>query len=433
MNLPLIELSETDILWLKTSVDLFLNNKPYGYTEALKQLWEKIPENYEPNEISHLLLYSGYQPTFYGIWHIYPDDSIFQDVDIVVNAIIKIFKEDPATEEVSTKDIAPRIELSETRVGIIFKLLGSLGQFYRSAASSGSFVGLDHIRFGYNETEIIQKYRAYKGIEKAIQDKIDEDNKSHKEYAAFENKYALEQINELIELSLSGRYNDKNRYQQIRSKMIKSTDLGLNIPEPIKECNTLSSLISRLQSESNYDDSEYQRTELEEDTVEIENSIDGELINGASVYIFEELSGIDIKALNNQWRKAYTRCNYDPDGAITAAKTLLESTMMIILDESNIEYKENSSTPSLYRLTSKVLNLDPSNRENGIVKKALGGCATLVNFLCEIRNEFGDAHGNASKVTIYPSQEIARLVISLSGHLSIWLLKRYKGRTLITH
>jgi len=95
------------------------------------------------------------------------------------------------------------------------------------------------------------------------------------------------------------------------------------------------------------------------------------------------------------------------------------------LNELNIEYSEKCNLPKLYSDLKKNLNLNPSNIEDGLIRKALGSCTTLVQFLCEVRNDLGDAHGNACKNTLYPSQEITRLVISLSGHLSVWLISAY--------
>jgi hypothetical protein len=68
---------------------------------------------------------------------------------------------------------------------------------------------------------------------------------------------------------------------------------------------------------------------------------------------------LDTQYISEAWDKARARRHDDPEGAITAARTLLESVCKHILDERGVEYGDNADLPKLYGLTSKELNLAP--------------------------------------------------------------------------
>jgi len=110
--------------------------------------------------------------------------------------------------------------------------------------------------------------------------------------------------------------------------------------------------------------------------------------------ISEVLEKFDEAGIHHAWQKALERKSTDPEGAITIARTILESTCKFILDESNTEYKANTiDLPELYKKTAKELNLSPSQHTEEVFKQILGGCSGIVNGLGSLRNKLGDAHG----------------------------------------
>ena len=51
----------------------------------------------------------------------------------------------------------------------------------------------------------------------------------------------------------------------------------------------------------------------------------------------------------------------DPEGAITSARTLIESVCKYILDEAKITYDDRQDLQKLYKQTAEYLNLAPSS------------------------------------------------------------------------
>lgn len=75
---------------------------------------------------------------------------------------------------------------------------------------------------------------------------------------------------------------------------------------------------------------------------------------------------------------AIARRTVDPEGAITIARTLLETVCKRILDERQIPYTDAEDLPKLYGMAAKALNLAPSQHTEEPIKAILGGAMSLV-------------------------------------------------------
>jgi hypothetical protein len=138
---------------------------------------------------------------------------------------------------------------------------------------------------------------------------------------------------------------------------------------------------------------------------------------------------LDTKYISEAWQKALDRRNDDPEGAITAARTLLESVCKHMLDERGIEYGDNADLPKLYGLTAEGLNLAPSQHTEDAFKKILGGAQSVVNGLANLRNRLGDAHGQGKR-PVKPLPRHAELAVNMAGSMASFLLATFEARKL---
>ena len=144
----------------------------------------------------------------------------------------------------------------------------------------------------------------------------------------------------------------------------------------------------------------------------------------------EKVQKLDSNYIQNIWHKALERRNTDPEGAITLARTLLESTCKYILDEQHkVEYGNAPDINQLYRLVSKELNLSPSQHTEKTFKQILGGCSSIVEGLGSLRNKVGDAHGQG-KVSFKPSARHAELAVNLAGAMAVFLFSTWEMKKL---
>lgn len=141
--------------------------------------------------------------------------------------------------------------------------------------------------------------------------------------------------------------------------------------------------------------------------------------------ISEGLKNFDEESVHVVWSRALERRKSDPEGAITSARTLLETVCKHILDARGIEYEANKiKLYGLYKLTAKELNLSPSQHTEDVFRQILGGCSSVVNGLGTLRNRLGDAHGKGKKV-VRPAPRHAELAVNLSGSVALFLVSTW--------
>ena len=143
--------------------------------------------------------------------------------------------------------------------------------------------------------------------------------------------------------------------------------------------------------------------------------------------VSDVLKRFDSENVQIVWKKALERRQSDPEGAITAARTLLETICKHILDEKNVSYTKKTDLPKLYHLVSIELNLSPSQHTENVFKQILGGCSSIVNGLGTLRNRLGDAHGQGKK-PVRPATRHAELAVNLAGSVALFLVETWESR-----
>jgi len=142
--------------------------------------------------------------------------------------------------------------------------------------------------------------------------------------------------------------------------------------------------------------------------------------------ITERLEIINSDAVRDAWHTALSRRFDDPDGAITAARSLLETVCKRILDESGIHYPQSPTLPELYRLTSESLQLGPGQHSDHELKRTLGGIITTIQGIAALRNILGDAHGRGGSAET-PETRHAELAVTLAGAVSTFLVSCWEA------
>lgn len=147
----------------------------------------------------------------------------------------------------------------------------------------------------------------------------------------------------------------------------------------------------------------------------------------ADMLVTGTLEKYDAAHVQAAWSKALERRTSDAEGAITSARTLLESVCKHVLDDEGIEYNDKDDLPKLYRLTAEKLNIAPSQHTAEVFKQILGGCASVVEGLGTLRNRLSDAHGKG-KIAARPAPRHAELAVNLSGALAMFVLSTWEER-----
>lgn len=144
--------------------------------------------------------------------------------------------------------------------------------------------------------------------------------------------------------------------------------------------------------------------------------------------VSEALKRFDAEHVRNAWSKALERRATDPEGAITVARTLLESVCKHILEdsgESNLDVAPDLN--KLYKQTASLLNLTKAQHDEVIFKQILGGCTAVVEGLGALRNRLSDAHGKG-RGGVKPAPRHAELAVNLAGSTALFLLATWDAK-----
>lgn len=226
----------------------------------------------------------------------------------------------------------------------------------------------------------------------------------------------------LLVSSVTGGERDEREFKVLRNHFLADATLEAMVPDWLRTCRTLDQFWPFIKRKFDHyaERREFIWAEfgpllafLEKGEAPAVAAIDAELLD------FSEGGVHDI------WRKALDRMTSDPEGAITLAKSLLESVLKHILDERKLAYSEKADLPELYRLVAKELNLAPDQHTEENFKRILGGITSVVNELSSLRNRLGDAHGRG-KGGVRPVARHAELAVNLAGSIALFLVQTTK-------
>jgi len=220
---------------------------------------------------------------------------------------------------------------------------------------------------------------------------------------------------------MTGRDDD---YRQCRDVLLKSPAVRAKVPEFITTCRTLLEFWGFIQPKfDRYKDRrEFLRAEFDPLLTMLEQAA----VSPGDEQPTEMLARLDWNEVQAAWRKALERKTTDPEGAITAARTLLESVCKHVLDEARVAYEPKADLPKLYGLTAERLNLSPSQHTEKIFKQILGGCHAVIEGLGALRSRVGDAHGQGKK-PVKPAARHAELSVNLAGAVATFLAQTWEN------
>lgn len=154
--------------------------------------------------------------------------------------------------------------------------------------------------------------------------------------------------------------------------------------------------------------------------------VDGRIIpiSGILVNQTELIDSYGLEFVKRDWERAINQCNIDPEDAITAARSMLESTCKWILDKLSITYTERDDLPQLYKKVADRLVYFPDRNGERIFKQISGSMSGIVSHMSELRNKYGDSHGKNENY-IPPTKTHSVLAVNLSGALCTFLIETY--------
>ena len=219
---------------------------------------------------------------------------------------------------------------------------------------------------------------------------------------------------------------DDGVYQYLRREFIADPALCDLLPSFVRTYRSLSSFWPYIQRES--ETYAGRREVIGRSFTPLLDFLDGRNTAPGDKVLSDALETFDVDGVHAVWSKAIARRATDPEGAITVARTLLETVTKRILDECGATYSDKDDLPKLYASAAKVLNLAPNQHTEEPIKAILGGAMSLVNGIGTLRNRLSDSHGRGGKLPVRPSPRHASLAVNTAGAIATFLVETYQEK-----
>jgi hypothetical protein len=143
----------------------------------------------------------------------------------------------------------------------------------------------------------------------------------------------------------------------------------------------------------------------------------------------KELDRISFEYIHEQIRKCNEKiANKDFEGAVTNARTLIESICLFILESKTKQKHEyDGNLMKLYKSVATLLKMSPGDYDDDNLKQILSGVFSIINGVSGLRNTFSDSHGSAPSKTTYKIDERhAILTVNLAKTITEYLFLSYE-------
>lgn len=236
----------------------------------------------------------------------------------------------------------------------------------------------------------------------------------------------IESLQNIVVSHATGGVEDEAEYTRLRQVVLAEPGLEPLAPRFLRTCRSLGQFWQFIKNK--FGKYAERREYIWAEFAPIFEVLERGGTSPADQLVSTAIEKFDASHVQSAWSKALDRRSSDAEGAITMARTLLESVCKHILEESGVKYDDSPDISKLYKQTAEQLNLAPSQHTEHVFKQILGGCTAVVEGLGALRNRLSDSHGKG-KVGVKPAPRHAELAVNLAGALAVYLLATWEARS----
>lgn len=228
------------------------------------------------------------------------------------------------------------------------------------------------------------------------------------------------EIQDLLIKHATGTGQDEDKYQELRREIIGYERSPKLIPVFVINCRTLEQFWHLMKSR--FESYQERREFIYEAFLPLLNELEAGTNKGFISLYSEPIEAFNLERIEKEFIKCFERSPKDPEGAITSARSLLESVCKHILDESGEVYKEKDELQDIYKKAARKIRLAPEQHKEQVFKQTLQGCLSVVEGLASMRNVYSDSHGKSKHIVI-PKERHAKLAVGLASSMALFLLQ----------
>lgn len=236
----------------------------------------------------------------------------------------------------------------------------------------------------------------------------------------------VEMMESILIAVATGGPRDNPTYNHLRRKFVADSMIHNLLPRFVRTHRDVQAFWSYIKSKA--DTYDKRRQIIREAFRPLMDHLEGRDATPGDKVASDALETFDAAGVNAVWVKALARRNTDPEGAITVARTLIETVTKHILDKMGETYTDKDDLPKLYATAAKALNLAPNQYTEEPFKAILGGVMNVVNGIGTLRNRLSDSHGRGSKLPVKPMPRHASLAVNTAGAVATFLVETFIER-----
>lgn len=158
---------------------------------------------------------------------------------------------------------------------------------------------------------------------------------------------------------------------------------------------------------------------------QLEYRINGIITNSGSTTISKTLvdyikSG-DYSSIDNEFLRAVVNIQTDPHASLTAACSIIESTLKYYIEKNNLPMPRNLTVAPLWATVMPDLNLNADQTLAQDQQQVFKGLSSIISGIAAFRSHIGSAHGRGSNPPMIVVAE-ARLMVNVSHTLVIFIM-----------
>ncbi|MHC4125486.1 MAG: hypothetical protein ACYSRR_03405, partial [Planctomycetota bacterium] len=158
-------LPKAERLWLAEILKLNFSN--FEVKSLKVKLWNKLPEDFDPDKIDNRLIRDKHL-TLIGLWYVNPESPIFGHVSKIIKIIVDLIHKNPVISQVTAKEIAALTRIRERDVTIALKLLFELGDFFGAGGGPREYYGFSKASFR-QDNSAYEKFLRFKNLEEEME------------------------------------------------------------------------------------------------------------------------------------------------------------------------------------------------------------------------------------------------------------------------
>ncbi len=161
-----IKLSDAEKLWLTEIMKADFS--PIDVRCMKIKLFKELPEDFDVKSIDWMLVRDN-RLTLLGLWHVNPDSPIFTHVSKTIKATKELIMKDPSIKEVTAKQIAGLVGITEQQAEIAILLVHDLPGFFGGGGQTKGHPGWRVANFSQDDSAY-DKFVRFKNLEQSMED-----------------------------------------------------------------------------------------------------------------------------------------------------------------------------------------------------------------------------------------------------------------------